>query len=53
MYAIRSYYAEDGTKDEKVKVMMQQFANQMESVIREHPEEWGVLYRVWEEAWTS
>ncbi len=44
---------EDGTKDEKVKVMMQQFANQMESVIREHPEEWGVFYRVWEEAWTS
>lgn len=41
----------EGTKEEKVRAVTQQFARMTEEAIRDHPEEWGVFYRIWEETW--
>lgn len=42
---------EEGTKDEKVKAMTQAYATVFEEMVRWHPEEWTVFYRVWDEEW--
>lgn len=42
---------EEGTKEEKVLAMTQQYAKVIEDAIRWHPEEWTVFYSVWEESW--
>jgi len=38
-------------RDAQVRAIMQAYARVIEEVIRWHPEEWGVFYRVWEEEW--
>ncbi len=40
-----------GTRDEKVKVMTQMFADIIANTIRVHPEQWGVFYPFWNADW--
>lgn len=42
-----------GSKEERVKGLLQQFAYTTEDAIRWHPDEWGVFYRIWDEEWTA
>jgi len=44
-------FPEEGTKDEKVKAVIEEYARRLEQMIREHPEEWPAFYDVWEEKW--
>lgn len=42
---------ETGTRDEKVRAMIQSYANEFEKMIQIHPEEWPAFYRFWDEEW--
>lgn len=42
---------ESGTKEEKIQAITQAYARVFEDMVRWHPEEWTVFYRVWDEEW--
>ena len=41
----------EGTRDEKVVLMAQAFANIIADAVRHHPEQWAVFYRFWDADW--
>lgn len=41
----------EGTRDEKVQVMTQMYADIIAETIRVHPEQWGVFYPFWDGDW--
>jgi hypothetical protein len=41
----------EGTREEKVRMIAQRFADIIAETIRVHPEQWGVFYPFWDVDW--